>query len=403
MATRDSLALTDDQRALRDSLRGFLAGQLPSAALRAMIGADPGYRPGLHARLASEFGVAGLTVPEEYGGRGLSQADAGVVHAELGHVLYPGPFLPSALAAGVLLAATGDAAASGPMTAGGAAAAKRWLPLLADGSVTGTIAAAARDGRWTSDPGVRAHLTPHGWRLYGSAWYVVAAHVAGVVVVSARAGSVPAMFAVEAGAAGFRVTAQRSLDLTRRVSMTTFDATPAVLLAQDGQAVAALERAERDFLLATAAEAAGGIGWCLDTAVLYARDREQSGRPTGSFRAVAHACVEMLESCQEAEAAARYAAVAATATATATAATAATAAAAGDAAAGDAEAMTAARVAAVRAGQAYRTVTEAATRLFGGVGSSWEQDTQLYYRRAWSAERLSGGPQAHRAALGDPR
>jgi alkylation response protein AidB-like acyl-CoA dehydrogenase len=269
------------------------------------------------------------------------------------------------------------------MTADGAAAAKRWLPLLADGSVTGTIAAAGRDGRWSAGPvGVRAHLTPHGWRLYGSCWYVVAAHVAAVVAVSARAGSVPAMFLVEAGAPGFRVAAQRTLDLTRRVCVTSFDATPAVLLVQDGQAVAALERAERDFLLATAAEAAGGISWCLDTAVLYARDREQNGRPTGSFRAVAHACVEMLESFQDAEAAARYAAVAA--------------------AAGDAEASTAARVAALRAGQAYRTVTEAASHLFGGVGSTWERDAQLYYRRAWSAERLAGGPQAHRAALADP-
>jgi alkylation response protein AidB-like acyl-CoA dehydrogenase len=306
-----------------------------------------------------------------------------VVHTELGHALYPGPFLPSGLAAGVLLAATGDAAAHGPMTADGAAAAKRWLPLLADGSVTGTIAAAGRDGRWSSGPvGVRAHLTPRGWRLYGSCWYVVAAHVAAVVAVSARAGSVPAMFLVEAGAPGFRVAAQRTLDLTRRVCITAFDATPAVLLVQDGQAVAALEQAERDFLLATAAEAAGGIGWCLDTAVLYARDREQNGRPTGSFRAVAHACVEMLESFQDAEAAARYAAVAA--------------------AAGDAEAPTAARVAALRAGQAYRTVTETASHLFGGVGSTWERDAQLYYRRAWSAERLAGGPQAHRAALADP-
>jgi alkylation response protein AidB-like acyl-CoA dehydrogenase len=379
MAIRDSLVLTDDQRALRDTVRGFLAGQLPSDSLRAMIHAEPGYSPELHARLATGLGLAGLTVPEEFGGRGLSQADAAVVHAELGHTLYPGPFLPSGLAAGVLLAATGAAAAHGPMTADGAAAAKRWLPLLADGSVTGAIAAAGRDGRWGSGPvGVRAHLTPHGWRLYGSCWYVVAAHVAAVVAVSARAGSVPAMFLVEAEAPGFRVAAQRSLDLTRRVFVTTFDATPAVLLVQDGQAVAALERAERDFLIATAAEAAGGIGWCLDTAVLYAKDREQNGRPTGSFRAVAHACVEMLESFQEAEAAARYAAVA-----------------------DDAEAPTAARVAALRAGQAYRTVTEAATHLFGGIGSTWERDAQLYYRRAWSAERLTGGPQAHRAALAD--
>jgi len=383
MAISDSLVLTDDQRVLRDTVRDFLAGQLSSDSLRAMIDAEPGYGPELHARLAAELGLAGLTVPEEFGGRGLSQADAGVVHTELGHALYPGPFLPSGLAAGVLLAATGDGAADGPMTADGAAAAKRWLPLLAGGSVTGTIAAAGRDGRWSSGPaGVNAHLTPHGWRLYGSCWYVVAAHVAAIVMVSARAGSVPAMFLVEVGAPGFRVTAQRSLDLTRRVAMTTFNATPAVLLVQDGQAVAALERAERDFLLATAAEAVGGIGWCLDTAVLYARDREQNGRPTGSFRAVAHACVEILESFQEAEAVVRYAAVAA--------------------AAGDAEAGTAARVAALRAGQAYRTVTETASHLFGAAGSTWERDAQLYYRRAWSAERLAGGPQAHRAALADP-
>ena len=377
MAIRDSLALTEDERALRDALRGILADQLPSAALRAMIDTEPGYGPELHARLAAELGLAGLTIPGEFGGRGLSQAEAGVVHTEFGRVLYPGPFLASCLAAGVLLAATDGALAADRMAADRIAA-KRWLPLLADGSVTGTIAAADKDGRWS--PGsVRAHLTPHGWRLYGSCWYVIAAHVAGILVVSARAGSVPAMFLVEAGVPGLRSAAQRGLDVTRRVCVTTFDATPAVLLAQDDHAVAVLQRAECDFLLATAAEAAGGIGWCLDTAVLYARDREQFGRPSGSFQTVAHVCVDMLEAFQSAEAAARYAAVAA--------------------AVGAAEAPTAARVAALRAGQAYRTVTEAAIHLFSGIGSTWEHDAHLYYRRAWSAERLSGGPQAHRAAL----
>jgi alkylation response protein AidB-like acyl-CoA dehydrogenase len=386
MAIRDSLALTEDQRALRDALRGFLADQLPSAALRAMIDTQPGYRPDLHARLGTELSLTGLTIPGEFGGRGLSQAEACVVHTELGRTLYPGPFLASSLAAGVLLAATdGAAATDGVLAADGASAAdrtaaKRWLPLLADGSVTGTIAAADKDGRWSSAPGsVRAHLTPHGWRLYGSCWYVIAAHVASVLVVSARAGSVPAVFLVEADAAGLRSTAQRGLDLTRRVYVTTFDATPAVLLAQDSHAVTVLQRAERDFLVATAAEAVGGISWCLDTAVLYARDRQQFGRPAGSFQTVAGVCVDMLEAFQSAEAATRYAAVAA--------------------AAGAPEAPTAARVAALRAGQAYRTVTETAIRLFDGIGSTWEHDAHLYYRRAWSAERLAGGPQAHRAAL----
>jgi len=371
MAIRDPLTLTEDQRALRDTVRDLLADQLPSAALRGVLDTDPGYSPELHARLAGELGLTGLTVPGESGGLGLGPAEACVVHTELGRVLYPGPLLASRLAAGALLAA-GDRRAAGD---GGAAG--YWLPLLAAGSVTGTIAAADKDGRWSSGLGpVRAHLTHRGWRLYGRCWYVIAAHVAGVVVVSALAGSVPAMFLVEAGAPGLRSSPQLGLDQTRRVSVTAFEATPAILLSQGEDAAAALDRVERDFLLATAAEAVGGIGWCLDATVVYAEDRE---RPVGSFREVAHVCVDMLAAFQAAEAAVRYAAVAA--------------------ADGAAAAPNAVRSAALQAGQAYREVTEAAIRLFGGMGSARKHDTRLYYHRAWSAERLSGGPQAQRAAL----
>jgi alkylation response protein AidB-like acyl-CoA dehydrogenase len=205
--------------------------------------------------------------------------------------------------------------------------------------------------------------------------------VAGIVVVSALAGSVPAMFLVESDAPGFRVSPMPGLDLTRRVGVTAFDATPAVLLVQGADAAAALDRAEHEFLLATAAEAVGGIDWCVDAAVMYAKDREQFGRPIASFEAVAHACVDMLAAFQEVSEVARYAAVADVED--------------------TAEAPTVARVAALRAGQAYRGVTEVAIHLFGGIGSTQEHGAHLYYRRAWAAERLFGGPRAHRAALTD--
>jgi alkylation response protein AidB-like acyl-CoA dehydrogenase len=387
MATHESLALTEDQRDLRDTVRDFLADQLPPAALRGMLDTDPGYSPKLHDRLASELGLAALTVPREFGGLGLGPAEACVVHTELGRALYPGPFLASSLATAALLAtadrtaAIDRAAANGSAAAVGGAAARHWLPRLADGSVIGTIAVADKDGLWSPGPGrVRAHLTSHGWRLYGRCWYVIAAHVAGIVVVSALAGSVPAMFLVEAEAQGLRSFAQPGPDLTRRVCVTAFEATPAVLLGQGDAAVAALARVERDFLLATAAEAVGGIDWCADAVVVYAKDREQGDRPANFFQAIAHACVEMLATFQSAEAAVRYAAV--------------------TAAEGAAEAPMAVRVAALQAGQAYRTVTESATDLLGGIAR--EHYAHLYYRRAWSAERLSGGPRARRAALAHP-
>ncbi len=370
MPESDTLALSGDQHALQETLRGFLADKLASPVLRSALETEVGYSPELHARLAGELGLTGLTIPEEFGGLGMSLTEASVVHTELGRALYPGPFLATSLAAGVLLA-VGDRAAQ-----------ERWLPLLADGSVTGTLAAAGEVGYWSPGPdSVRAERAAGGWRLYGHRWYVIAAHVADIVVVPAMTEAGPAMFLVESKSLGFTPSGQLGLDLTRRVCVTAFDEAPAVLLGHGQAALAALERAERDFLLATAAEAAGGIGWCLDATIAYAKERVQFDQPTGSFQAVAHACVDMLAEFQAVSAAARYAAIAA--------------------ADGSAEAPMAAHVAALRAGQAYRAVTESAIHVFGGIGFSWEHDAHLYYRRAWSAERLAGGPQAHRSAISD--
>jgi len=365
MAIRDSLTRDEDSRGLQDTLRGLLADQLSSAALRSSLDTDTGYDAALHARLATELGLAGLTIPVEFGGLGRSQAEAGVVHTELGRALYPGPFLAGCLTAAALL------------EAGDRTAAQYWLPRLADGSVTGTVAAAAEDGRWSpGSDSVEAGRSAQGWYLRGSRWHVIAGHMAGIVVVPAITDAGPAVFLVESGAPGFSVSRQLGIDLTRRVYVITFDTTPAYLLAEGPNAAAILDRAERELLLATAAEAAGGIAWCLDATIAYVKDREQFGRPIGSFQDVAHSCVDMLADLQSVSAAARHAAVASAA-----------------------EAPMAAHVAALQAGEAYRGVTESAIHLFGGIGFTWEHDAHLYYRRAWSAERLTGGPHAHRAAI----
>jgi alkylation response protein AidB-like acyl-CoA dehydrogenase len=358
----------EDQPALHDTLRGFLTDHLSPAELRSTLDSEPGYNPDLHARLCRDLSLAALTIPEEFGGRGISQPEACMVHSELGRALYPGPYLPSCVAAAALLA-SGDREAC-----------ERWLPLMAQGSVSGTVAAADENGLWSQgSDGVRAEYATGGWRLYGRRWYVISAHVADIVVVPATTESGLAMFLAESGFAGLTVSRQLDLDLTRRISITSFDAAPARLLGRDADA--ALARAEHEFLIATAAEAAGGIGWCLDASIAYAKDREKFGPSTGSFETVAQSCVDMLGDLQSVSAAARFAAIAA--------------------ADGAADAAQAAHAAALRAGEAYRRVIEAAIHLFGATGFPQADDTQLYYRRAWSAERLAGGPQTHRAAIAE--
>jgi alkylation response protein AidB-like acyl-CoA dehydrogenase len=356
MAMRDSVDLSDDQHARHDTLRAILTDQLSSAELRAALDGEPGYHPDLHARLAGELSLSGWTIPEEFGGLGKSQVEACAIHIELGRALYPGPFLPSSVAAGALLAT------------GHREACEQWLPRLAAGTVAGTVAVADEAGHWRAD-GVKADYATGGWRLSGRRWYVVAAHVAGIIVVPAVTDTGLAMFLAETGSAGLEISRQLDLDLTRRISIITFEAAPAALLTKD--AAAALARAEREFLIATAAEAAGGIGWCLDASLAYVRDR------AGSFEAAASFCVDLLADMENASAAARYAAAATDV--------------------GAADAHKAARVAALQAGESFRRAAEAAIGLFGWV--THEHDTQLYYRRAWSAERLAGGPQAHRDAL----
>ena len=360
MAIRDPVDLSDDQHARHDTLRAILTDQLSSAELRAALDGGPGYHADLHARLASELSLSGWTIPEEFGGLGKSQVEACAIHVELGRALYPGPFLPSSVAAGALLAT------------GHREACEQWLPRLAAGTVAGTVAAADEAGHWRAG-GVKADYGTGGWRLSGRRWYVVAAHVAGIIVVPAVTDTGLAMFLAETGSAGLEISRQLDLDLTRRISIIAFEAAPAVLLTKD--AAAALARAEREFLIATAAEAAGGIGWCLDASLAYVRDQDRAG----SFEAVASFCVDLLADMENVSAAARYAAAATDV--------------------GAADAQKAARVAALQAGESFRRAAEAAIGLFGDTGSTQEYDAQLYYRRAWSAERLAGGPQAHRDAL----
>jgi alkylation response protein AidB-like acyl-CoA dehydrogenase len=367
MAIRDSLALSQEQRALQESVRAFLAEKVSPGELHIALDSQPGYDPELHARLISELGLAGLTIPEEFGGLGLSQAEASVVHTELGRALYPGPLLPSGLAAAVLMAATNSEAG------------EHWLPLIANGSVIATMAAANEAGLWTQGPdSVQAGHAIDGWRLSGRRWYAIAAHVADIVIVPAITPSGTAMFLVKPGAARFTVSRQLSLDMTRRISVTTLESTPALLLSEYQAAAASLARAEQELLLANAAEAAGGIAWCLDATIAYAQDREQAENPTGSFQAVANSCVDMIADLRDVSASVRYASVAT---------------------ADDVDdAPEAARTAALRAAESYRNATEAALQLFGGIGSPREQDAYLHYRRAWSTQQLLGGPLADRVA-----
>src|SRR5262245_14324 len=70
-----------EQQQLRETVRLLLDR---SSDTRAAMASPDGFDRTLWTRLCTEIGVAGLSIPEEYGGLGASLVETGVVLGELG-------------------------------------------------------------------------------------------------------------------------------------------------------------------------------------------------------------------------------------------------------------------------------------------------------------------------------
>src|SRR6476620_9466270 len=104
-----TMGLTEEERDLRDSVRGWAARTVTPAVLREAVEAKTEQRPQFWASLA-DLGVLGLHLPEEVGGAGCGLVELAVATEELGRVLLPGPYLPTVLL-GAVLHEAGDTAA----------------------------------------------------------------------------------------------------------------------------------------------------------------------------------------------------------------------------------------------------------------------------------------------------
>ena len=94
-----NLELTDEQIALRDTLRRFVAEKADIAThVRPLLDDPTGSTDEVWHGLAA-LGATGVLVDEEYGGAGMSMVEAGAVAEQLGAALHPGPWLSSAVAA----------------------------------------------------------------------------------------------------------------------------------------------------------------------------------------------------------------------------------------------------------------------------------------------------------------
>jgi alkylation response protein AidB-like acyl-CoA dehydrogenase len=321
-----SIAITEEHRALAQSVADFLTDHQSRAAARSLLDAEVDTLPAFWAELAN-LGLLGLHVPEELGGSGFGLPETLVVAEQMGRYLAPGPFVPTVITSAVLAAAGPDELQ------------KRLLPGLADGSVIG---AAALGGEVTYADGAAT----------GKAGVVISGHLADVLLVPAG----DDVLVVEKSAGGVQARVPANLDQSRRAARVTLDAATATVLPGARRLLTDVARA------VLAAEAVGVAAETTEQAAEYAKARQQFGRPIATFQAVKHHCANMLVAAELATAATWDAGRAGIG-------------------GGDQFSYTAA-IAAVLAVPAAVGNANLNIQVHGGIGFTWEHDAHLYLRRA---------------------
>jgi alkylation response protein AidB-like acyl-CoA dehydrogenase len=356
-----TLILTDEELALADSVRKFVADRSPLTSLRQLIASGEPYDAGVWKQMTAQLGLAGLTIPESYGGVGAGYSALSVALTELGAGLVPSPLLACVLAAEVLLHLDDDAAKDEvlPRIAGGELIASLAVASSAGGHVT---AAASGDG---------AVVSVSDTVLTGSVSPVLNGAEADVLLVPAEDGAGgQVIYLVDGGADGLSRTRLTAVDHSRSLARVALAGTPGRALT--GDAAAALSAAADLANLALAAESAGAMKACLDMTSAYARIRVAFGQPIGAFQAVKHRLADMEKSWELGNAALRDAARS-----------------------GDERQdrfSIAASVARVLLAGAYADAAVDTVQLHGGIGFTWEHDAHLYYKNGLSNKVLLGGP-----------
>jgi alkylation response protein AidB-like acyl-CoA dehydrogenase len=353
---------TTEERALfRADVRRALQRLSPESAVRALIDNSTGHDPAVWHRLASELGLPGLLVPEQFGGQGTGVGEIVVAIEESARGLLCAPLLTTALATLALLRCPDGEERSALLTG------------IAEGGTLVTVASAG--GRVSASGGDGA-----GWLIASAAVRVVDGHLADRILVEAPVAGRIALFAVDAHDPGVTVEPLESLDPTRRHAAVTAAAVPATMLARDFAAASA-DVLDTAALLASA-ELTAVAARALELTVEHVRGRRQFGRRIGSFQAVKHLVADSMVGVEQMQAVVDSAVRLAEGKR-----------------GSDAERAELVSVVKAYCSETGPAVVETLIQVLGGIGFTWEHPAHLYLRRAKSLATMYGSARWHRERL----
>ena len=338
--------LNDEQNALKTAVHDFLIARAGDAALQRAMDGDQDLDRDTWQRLAEQIGAQGLCIPEDLGGSGAGVVETTVVLEEIGRRCYAGPYFSTLVATQALLACSDKA--------------KPYLAQIAAGSAIFTFAYADGGADWYSTTyETTATATPEGYAITGTKKLVTNVADATHIVVAATTDTGPELFVVRRDAPGVTTTVDESLDPTRQIGHLTFDGSPAESIGGDeGTITANADIASQ----ALSAEMIGVAAESIDRAVAWASDRNQFGRPIGSFQAIKTKCADALLELETARVLVYYAAYRLSV-------------------GGDDAPMLVSLAKQAATDAAVRASSEL-IQILGAIGFTWEHPAHLYFKRA---------------------
>ena len=359
---------SDDQKLLKEQVRKFLADKCPTKVVRRVLDGAETHAAEVWQGLV-ELGVPGIGIPEAYGGLGLTPLELCVVAEEIGRAAAPVPFDSSVVLATEAIKLAGSEAQK-----------KKWLTALAAGQAIGTLAVA----EGAQPPKPRSIRTTFGnGRLNGTKVPVIDGEAASVAVVLANTGGAGdralSLVIVDLKQKGVAARRVETIDPARKHAELTFTDATAELLGGEGEGWRLLERLYDAAAVYFAFAQVGGAESALWMARDYALHRQAFGRAIGSYQAIKHKLADMYVKLELARSNAYYGAMMLTE--------------------GGADLPLAAAAARIAATEAYDFAAKENIQTHGGIGFTWEADTQFHYRRSRVMALSLGGPLAWKDKL----
>jgi alkylation response protein AidB-like acyl-CoA dehydrogenase len=285
------LGLSEEQQLLKNAARDFLEKECPDTFVRQMEEDERGYTPEFWQMMAAQ-GWQGIVIPEQYGGTGMTFTDLIVLLEEFGRALVPGPFISTVVLGAMPI-----------LEAGTEEQKQEFLPKIAAGELTLTLALTEPSAKWDAD-GVAMPAKAEGdsFVLSGTKLFVPDAHVSDYMVVAARTKETAnpedgiTLFLVDSKSAGIEFTVLKTIaeDKQCEVVFNEVRVPKANVLGEVDKGWPIIQNVKNKAAVAVCAYLVGLSQMDFDTSLDYAKERIQFGRPIGSFQAIQHKFADMI-------------------------------------------------------------------------------------------------------------